>query len=106
MRLLHFIFSQLASLSLAQCIEWSHCEVPGATLPLQCGTLVVPLDYTDNTSEATLTLDLRRVPAAQLDENGKARKGSILFNFGGPGASGLLDMALFAERLQAYVCIL
>ena len=63
-------------------INWFPCTQNG-TLPLTCGTLVVPLDYLDTTSNATLELQLVRVNATK-----QPKKGSILFNPGGPGDSG------------------
>lgn len=67
-------------------------------MPVSCGTLNVPLDYTDQHSNATLALELRRIPAA----HGPSR-GSILFNFGGPGDSGFADVAVFGDLLR--VCV-
>lgn len=80
-------------------IEWSPCKIPNATVPLECGTLTVPLDYTDKKGNATLELQLQRAPAKQKSKNAK----SILLNFGGPGADGIADFAYFAKRMQAYV---
>ncbi|CAL8580360.1 hypothetical protein XPA_006089 [Xanthoria parietina] len=48
-----------------------------------CGTLTVPLDYVDTTSNATLELQLVKVSAVK-----QPKKGSILFNPGGPGSPG------------------
>ncbi|GJN74906.1 hypothetical protein PLICBS_008999 [Purpureocillium lilacinum] len=78
-------------------IQWTPCDIPNATLPLECGNLTVPLDYTDTKSNATLRLDLLRAPASKKCD----KKRSILLNFGGPGADGVADFALFAERMQA-----
>jgi len=80
-------------------IQWAPCDIPNATLPLECGNLTVPLDYTDKKSNATLRLDLLRAPASKKCD----KKRSILLNFGGPGADGVADFALFAERMQAWV---
>ena len=63
-------------------IKWVSCEQNGS-LPLTCGTLTVPLDYSDPTSNETLDLALVRVSAVK-----QPKKGSILFNPGGPGISG------------------
>jgi len=63
-------------------------QVP--SLPtFDCGTLAVPLDYTDNSS-TTLDLAVFRVNATQ-----QPSIGSVLMNFGGPGGTG-------AENLPAY----
>ncbi len=79
-------------------IAWTPCELDGATVPVSCGTLSVPLDYTDSHSNATLALELRRIPAAHSPS-----RGSILFNFGGPGDTGFVDVAVFGDLLRVYV---
>ena len=61
-------------------IQWdAACDV-NATLPAECATFQVPLDYSD-TEPGTLDLDLIKIQATQTPV-----LGSILFNFGGPGA--------------------
>ena len=57
---------------------------------VRCGTLSVPLDYA-NPAGGTIDLALIKVAATQP----KKRLGSLVFNFGGPGASGVdtLDQA-------------
>lgn len=52
-------------------------------MQVTCGTLNVPLDYTNPASNQTLQLQLVKVNAAK-----QPKKGSILFNPGGPGESG------------------
>jgi pimeloyl-ACP methyl ester carboxylesterase len=64
-------------------IKWTNCTTK-LPVPGLCGTLVVPLDYTDATSNATLSLSLFKVEAAI-----EPSKGSILTNPGGPGNSGV-----------------
>jgi hypothetical protein len=76
-------------------IAWSPCVLNGTNLPVSCGTLSVPLDYTDKHSNTTLNLEIRKIPAANSPS-----KGSILFNFGGPGDSGFGDIAIFGELLR------
>ncbi len=66
-------------------INWFPCTQNG-TLPITCGTLTVPLDYVDTTSNATLELQLVKVSAVK-----QPKKGSILFNPGGPGSPGRLN---------------
>lgn len=63
-------------------INWFPCQQNG-TVPLTCGTLRVPLDYTDLNSNKTLQLDLVKVSAVK-----QPKKGSILLNPGGPGEGG------------------
>lgn len=84
------------SLAQAHCstINWRPCDFNG-TQPILCGNLSVPLDYTDAKSNATLRLELVKVPAAKTPS-----KGSILFNFGGPGEEAQQTMAQLAAELQ------
>ena len=81
-----FIFGALACASsilqkrTASTIEWDiECSV-NATLPAECAIFQVPLDYDDDAA-GTLDLDLIKIQATQ-----EPVLGSILFNFGGPGA--------------------
>ncbi|HZX54648.1 MAG TPA: alpha/beta fold hydrolase [Ilumatobacteraceae bacterium] len=63
-------------------LDWGPCDDPNAQDPaLQCAKLKVPLDY-DDPSGDSVDLALIKVPA-QGD-----RTGAVLFNPGGPGASG------------------
>ncbi|MEU4574860.1 alpha/beta hydrolase [Nonomuraea sp. ATR24] len=57
---------------------------------VRCGKLSVPLNYSDPGGEK---IDLALIKLAATDQ--KKRIGSLLFNFGGPGASGVdtLDQA-------------
>ncbi|KAM5463507.1 hypothetical protein MauCBS54593_007501 [Microsporum audouinii] len=75
-------------------ISWGPCEIDG-TRPIRCGNLSVPLDYTDRESKAALKLQLLKVPAAN-----SPRKGTILFNFGGPGLGARASLAGYAKILQ------
>jgi hypothetical protein len=86
----------LSSLPIAPKMQWGACNKTevNSTLPIECGNLSVPLDYTEPNSNATLNLELARVPAAV-----QPSKGSILFNFGGPGATGRDNLALLAPLL-------
>jgi hypothetical protein len=79
-------------------VRWHPCnktEVP-STMPLKCGTLRVPLDYTEPNSKATLHLELAKVPALI-----QPSRGGILFNFGGPGYPGRRYLGALAGLLQA-----
>ncbi|KAF7198243.1 putative hydrolase [Pseudocercospora fuligena] len=75
-------------------IEWGPCNQTEVnttgTAPAQCGTLPVPLDYTDTSSDKTLDLQLVNIPATI-----EPCKGSIQFNLGGPGATTRQDLATF-----------
>ncbi|KAI0130387.1 TAP-like protein-domain-containing protein [Xylariales sp. AK1849] len=78
-----------------QSIKWGSCSING-TLPISCGKLAVPLDYTDGSSDQTVILDLVKVDAAI-----QPSKGSILMNFGGPGGDGLHNLAPLAAVMQS-----
>lgn len=88
--------SKHATFNGTRSIEWNPCKIAGS-LPGECGHLKVPLDYTNPNSSAKLDLSIIKVPAP-----GK-KQGSLFVNFGGPGASGIDDLADTAERIQAYV---
>ena len=65
-------------------IDWSECGTG-----LECGTIDVPIDYTDPNSKMA-TLNLVKHPATSTTK----RIGSLLVNPGGPGFGG----AILAER--------
>ncbi|GAB2970238.1 alpha/beta hydrolase [Streptomyces pseudoechinosporeus] len=71
-----------------QKIDWAKCEDAGMGVPedLQCGKVTVPLDYA-KPDAATLDIAMARFRAT-----GDSR-GSVLLNFGGPGASGVSELA-------------
>ncbi|GHJ31209.1 peptidase [Streptomyces hygroscopicus subsp. sporocinereus] len=83
-----------------QKLDWSACpapsvlqgagEAPGSEW--QCATLKAPLDYADPKGE---TIDLAMI-RAKATGPGK-RIGSLLFNFGGPGGSGVSSLPGFAD---------
>ncbi|ERF70267.1 hypothetical protein EPUS_09105 [Endocarpon pusillum Z07020] len=61
-------------------IEWFPCTLDIEGTPSTCGTLAVPLDYTEQGSERLLNLSLIKVNATK-----EPFKGSVMFNPGGPG---------------------
>src|ERR1700716_1842658 len=67
------------STPVAGTIAWTSCG--GG---FQCGTIDVPLDYSDK-SKGTIAIALNRKPATTPSQ----RIGSLLINPGGPGASGI-----------------
>ena len=72
-------------------IEWTSCppEVEEvATGKVQCANISVPLDYTNKDNGKTHTLELIKAPAEE-----QPAAGNIIFNFGGPGAEGLVNLA-------------
>lgn len=60
----------------------------------ECATLQVPLDYTNCSNHETVQLDLIKYKAMK-----KPHKGSILYNPGGPGASGVSTVGLRGHEL-------
>ncbi|MCF3962220.1 alpha/beta hydrolase [Streptomyces fuscigenes] len=92
----------------AQKPHWRRCGTPsvaqgggpspkplpgGATW--QCATMAVPLDYA-HPSAGTVPLALIRAKAADT----KHRIGSLVFNFGGPGGSGVTGLPSFAKDYE------
>ncbi|MGP3959095.1 alpha/beta hydrolase [Nonomuraea sp. 3N208] len=84
-------------------IQWGPCtdiKRPDGEPParqdtsVRCGKLAVPLDYAKPDGE-TIDLALIKLPAT-----GK-RLGSLVFNFGGPGASGVDTLDQAAKALTA-----
>ncbi len=86
-----------------QTLDWGECgplttrqgsgpapePLPDGT-PWECATLTVPLDYAHPDPDGeTLDLALIRAPAAQ----GREHLGSLVFNFGGPGGSGVASLS-------------
>lgn len=79
-------------------IQWGPCEdlTVNATVPVQCGELTVPLDYTDPECTETVNLQLLKAPAPQ-----QPSQGMIQLNFGGPGGTGRDSLAETGYLLQA-----
>lgn len=79
-------------------LDWGRCEASGgAPAPgddWRCGTLEVPLDWSEPDGE-TIELALIRAKAT-----GDDRLGSLLFNFGGPGGSGVSMMPSYAPNVS------
>lgn len=89
----------------SQKLNWQPCTAPstaqgGGTAPgklpdgtaWECANLTVPLDYAKPTGD---TIDLAMIRAKA--EGGGKRIGSLVFNFGGPGASGVATMPAYAQ---------
>ncbi|UQX02874.1 alpha/beta hydrolase [Streptomyces sp. RerS4] len=85
-------------------LKWGECQAPtalqgGGQVPgkdWQCATLDVPLDYADPEGE-TIPLALIRAKA----RDPKNRLGSLVFNFGGPGGSGITTLPGAAKEYEA-----
>jgi len=74
-------------------LQWGDCDF-NVTAGITCASLTVPLDYTDQQSTATLDLQLLKVPATQSPS-----RGSIIFNFGGPGDPARNNLAGRGDEL-------
>ncbi|MFD5163722.1 alpha/beta hydrolase [Streptomyces hawaiiensis] len=80
-------------------LSWGRCkataEGPAPSSDWQCATLKVPLDWSKPDGD-TIGLGLIRAKA-----RGGDRVGSLLFNFGGPGASGVSMMPSYAPTVSS-----
>lgn len=92
----------------SQTIVWQACpelntnisilnDNVGSNTIFDCGTLTVPLDYTDPTS-APLDLALFKVNATR-----EPVLGTVLINFGGPGGTGALNLPVFGGAFQKII---
>ncbi|MFD9463324.1 alpha/beta hydrolase [Streptomyces sp. NPDC060027] len=94
----------------AQKLNWKECPAPSesegggsAPSPLpggtewQCATLKVPLDWAEPKGD---TIGLALIRAKTSGEAGK-RIGSLIFNFGGPGGSGVTTLPAFGKDYAA-----
>ncbi|KAI1337286.1 TAP-like protein-domain-containing protein [Xylariaceae sp. FL0016] len=73
-------------------IQWGKCDFESTSA--ECANFDVPLDYVNQASTEKLTLQLAKVAAAS-----QPSKGSILFNFGGPGYTARESLDSLAEYL-------
>ncbi|WP_327727382.1 alpha/beta hydrolase [Streptomyces sp. NBC_00487] len=75
----------------AEGIRFGKCPaVEGLPDGVRCGTVEVPLDYARPNGEQ-ISLTVSRIEATRKDAKGRkvARQGALVFNPGGPGASGM-----------------
>ncbi|WP_328438661.1 alpha/beta fold hydrolase [Streptomyces sp. NBC_00457] len=90
----------------AQSLSWKDCPAPsqaqgggGAPSPLangdewQCSTMKAPLDWDEPKGD---TIDIALIRAKTSGDESK-RIGSLIFNFGGPGGSGVTTLPAFGE---------
>ncbi|MFG2312590.1 alpha/beta hydrolase [Streptomyces sp. NPDC048566] len=94
----------------AQKLAWKECPapsesegggsapspLPGGT-PWQCATLKAPLDWADPEGD---TIGLALIRAKSSGDAGR-RIGSLIFNFGGPGGSGVTTLPAFGKDYAA-----
>ncbi|MGX1541739.1 alpha/beta hydrolase [Streptomyces adustus] len=94
----------------AQKLDWQDCPAPseaegGGTAPSplpdgdawQCATMKAPLDWSDPTGD---TIDIALIRARTSGPEDR-RIGSLVFNFGGPGGSGVSTLPAFGEDYAA-----
>jgi pimeloyl-ACP methyl ester carboxylesterase len=83
----------------SQKLDWGRCEAtadaPAPGGEWQCATLQAPLDWSKPDGE-TIGIALIRAKAT-----GDDRIGSLLFNFGGPGGSGVSMMPSYASAVSS-----
>ncbi|MGW7295960.1 alpha/beta hydrolase [Streptomyces xiamenensis] len=91
----------------AQKLEWAECEMPDSSQgdsgsspsplpdggPWECATMKAPVTYADPEGD---TLDLALIRTRSTGGEGE-RIGSLLFNFGGPGGSGVVTLPAFGS---------
>ncbi|MGR6972564.1 alpha/beta hydrolase [Streptomyces cynarae] len=100
-----FVDGELSS----QKLIWNNCPAPsasegGGTAPSplpnggrwQCATMKAPLNWDDPTG-GTIDIALIRVKASGSPSE---RIGSLIFNFGGPGGSGVTALPAFAQDYE------
>ncbi|MFD9411072.1 alpha/beta hydrolase [Streptomyces sp. NPDC059989] len=82
-------------------IRWGACPERPVPAGMRCGTVEVPLDYAAP-AKGKVTVALARIPATGPGK----RLGSLLLNYGGPGAAGIASLAadptLFADLGERY----
>jgi pimeloyl-ACP methyl ester carboxylesterase len=77
-------------------IDWQPCTDIESTAPVECATVQVPLDYDDPDGEQ-IGIAVNRLAAVDPTR----REGAILFNPGGPGASGRDLLEAVASQLAS-----
>ncbi|MEV7563406.1 alpha/beta hydrolase [Streptomyces sp. NPDC089795] len=84
-----------------QPVHWGPCPDKPVPAEMRCAVVEVPLDYAAP-GKGTVEVALGRLPATDPDR----RIGSLLINFGGPGASGMAGLAAdpksFADLGERY----
>ena len=84
----------------SQRLDWGRCkgtaDSPAPGSDWRCATLRAPLDWSEPAGE-TIGIALIR---AKASGGGGKRIGSLLFNFGGPGGSGVSTMPLYAATVS------
>ncbi|MFD4904769.1 alpha/beta hydrolase [Kitasatospora purpeofusca] len=86
-----------------QQLGWQPCPAPSTAQggdgsapgsPWECATLKAPLDYGKPDGQ---TIDLALIRAVATGTGGQPRIGSLIYNFGGPGGSGVVTLPALAK---------
>ncbi|MEV0188577.1 alpha/beta hydrolase [Kitasatospora purpeofusca] len=86
-----------------QQLAWQPCPAPSTLqggdgtapgAPWECATLKAPLDYGKPDGQ---TIDLALIRAVATGTGGQPRIGSLVYNFGGPGGSGVATLPALAK---------
>ncbi|MCL6737819.1 alpha/beta hydrolase [Streptomyces neyagawaensis] len=93
-----------------QKLDWKDCPAPSTSegggpapsplpdgTPWQCATMKAPLDWDDPKGD---TIDIALIRARSSGDRDR-RIGSLVFNFGGPGGSGVKGLPAFADDFAA-----
>lgn len=86
-------------------IKWGECDGiyeiynnMSSVEQFLCGTMTVPLDYSDPDDERTHIMDLFKIPA----QSGQS-KGTIIMSMGGPAFNAPLSFGPLGSNFQQYV---
>ncbi|WP_330297973.1 alpha/beta hydrolase [Streptomyces sp. NBC_00503] len=89
-------------------LRWGDCPEKSAPPEMRCATLSVPLDH-DAPGKGSVKLALAKLPATETGSGGSGGRkplGSLLLNFGGPGAPAVSTLAAdpnaFSELNKRY----
>ncbi|WP_327073047.1 alpha/beta hydrolase [Kitasatospora purpeofusca] len=86
-----------------QQLGWQPCPAPSTAqggdgsapgAPWECATLKAPLDYGKPDGQ---TIDLALIRAVATGTGGQPRIGSLIYNFGGPGGSGVVTLPALSK---------
>lgn len=83
---------------LSERVEWFECDnlyTNASSVPITCGTLTVPLDYTEPRSNKTHIIDLIKTPAQSEPSNG-----TIVLSFGGPGVNAFVNFIPMVPKVR------
>lgn len=83
-------------------LDWKPCDLPFPKSrqeqikeAIDCATIKVPLDYTNPKSGGEIDLQLIKVNATR-----QPARASVIFNPGGPGSSGIEEVAVLGPMYR------